>query len=96
MPTVGGTSYFLDDRSELKAPYVPFGPYDQRENPSYFGCNSNLPLSARSDVLVFMTAPLSADTEVSGPLSVTLWASSSAVDTDFTAKLIDVYPPNED
>ena len=96
VPTVGGTSYFLDDRSERKAPYVPFGPYDQRENPSYFGCNSNLPLSARADVLVFITAPLSADTEVTGPLSVRLWASSSAIDTDFTAKLIDVHPPNAD
>jgi|SRR5947207_494879 len=34
--------------------------------------------------------------EVTGPLVVTLWASSSAVDTDFTAKLVDVYPPNKD
>ncbi|MDE0436155.1 MAG: CocE/NonD family hydrolase [Bryobacterales bacterium] len=96
VPTVGGTSYFLSDRSELTAPFVPFGPYDQRENPEYFGCNTNLPLAARSDVLVFMTAPLAADTEVTGPISVRLWASSSAVDTDFTAKLIDVHPPNED
>ena len=96
VPTVGGTSYFLSDRSELKAPFVPFGPYDQRENPEYFGCNSNLPLAARADVLVFMTSPLAADTEVTGPISVRLWASSSAVDTDFTAKLIDVHPPNED
>ena len=96
VPTVGGTSYFLCDRSELKEPYVPFGPYDQRENPAYFGCNSTLPLSARADILVFMTAPLSADTEVTGPVNVRLWASSSALDTDFTAKLIDVHPPSED
>jgi putative CocE/NonD family hydrolase len=36
------------------------------------------------------------DIEVTGPIAVKLWISSSAVDTDFTAKLIDVYPPNED
>ncbi len=56
--------------------------------------SDTLPLSARADVLVFQTAPLDADLEVTGPLEVQLWASSSAVDTDFTAKLIDVYPPN--
>ena len=33
---------------------------------------------------------------MTGPLRVELWASSSAVDTDFTAKIIDVHPPNED
>ena len=33
---------------------------------------------------------------MAGPIVVKLWASSSAVDTDFTAKLIDVHPPNED
>jgi len=51
-----------------------------------------LPLSARNDILVFMTRPLEQETEVIGPIQVKLWASSSAVDTDFTAKLIDVYP----
>ena len=39
---------------------------------------------------------LEAGIEVTGPVVVNLWASSSAVDTDFTAKLVDVYPPNED
>ncbi len=34
--------------------------------------------------------------EVTGPLTVKLWASSNAPDTDFTAKLIDVYPPSKD
>lgn len=34
--------------------------------------------------------------EVTGPLTVKLWASSNAPDTDFTAKLIDVYPPGKD
>jgi len=48
----------------------------------------------RRDVLLFMTPPLEHDVEVTGPIDVKLWASSSAVDTDFTAKLIDVHPPS--
>src|SRR5262249_871942 len=55
-----------------------------------------LPLSARSDVLVFSTLPLERDIEVTGSVVVKLWAASTAPDTDFTAKLIDVYPPNVD
>ncbi len=57
---------------------------------------SPLPLSARNDVVVFMTPPLDHDTEIIGPVGVSLWASSSAVDTDFTAKLVDVYPSSKD
>ncbi|MBV9142226.1 MAG: CocE/NonD family hydrolase [Pseudonocardiales bacterium] len=56
------------------------GPYDQRA------------VERRGDVLVYTTAPLTADTEVTGPISVTLYASSSAPDTDWTAKLVDVHP----
>jgi uncharacterized protein len=47
-------------------------------------------------VLVFQTKPLEQDVEVTGPIEVNLWISSSATDTDFTAKLIDVYPPSRD
>ena len=47
-------------------------------------------------MLVFQSAPLDYDVEVTGPSVIKLWISSSAPDTDFTAKLIDVYPPNED
>jgi putative CocE/NonD family hydrolase len=46
----------------------------------------------RSDVLVYTTGPLEADREVTGPVRLELFASSSAVDTDFTAKLLDVHP----
>lgn len=46
----------------------------------------------RSDVLVYSTKPLAEDMEVTGPVTLELWASSSAVDTDFTAKLVDVSP----
>ena len=55
-----------------------------------------MPLSERRDVLVFQTEPLKEDMEVTGPVDVQLFVSSSAVDTDFTAKLIDVYPRSQD
>jgi putative CocE/NonD family hydrolase len=56
------------------------GPHDQRA------------VEARDDVLVYSTPPMSQDTEITGPVTVELYAKSSAVDTDFTAKLIDVAP----
>jgi putative CocE/NonD family hydrolase len=46
----------------------------------------------RNDVLVYSTKPLAEDMEVTGPVMLELWAKSSAVDTDFTAKLVDVSP----
>ncbi len=46
----------------------------------------------RQDVLVYTSGPLERDVEVTGPVSVRLFASSTAVDTDFTAKLVDVRP----
>jgi putative CocE/NonD family hydrolase len=46
----------------------------------------------RPDVLVYTSDPLEEDVEVTGPVSVVLYASSSASDTDFTAKLVDVHP----
>jgi hypothetical protein len=46
----------------------------------------------RGDVLCYTSAPLDADTEVTGPIRLVLHASSSAVDTDFTAMLLDVHP----
>ncbi len=60
--------------------FMAAGAYDQR------------PVEARPDVLVYSTPPLERDTEVTGPVTVTLYASSSARDTDFTAKLVDVSP----
>jgi len=72
------------------------GAYDQRCRVEIWTCEDTRPLSARNDVLVFQTEPLAEDLEVTGRLIVHLWASSSAPDTDFTAKLIDVYPPNAD
>jgi len=73
------------------------GAFNQVESPEIFGSTPPfLPLSSRHDVLVFSTQLLKEDVEVTGPISVTLWISSSASDTDFTAKLIDVYPPSEE
>jgi putative CocE/NonD family hydrolase len=56
------------------------GPYDQR------------PVERRDDVLVYSSSELSEPVTVIGPVEVKLWAASSAVNTDFTAKLVDVYP----
>jgi putative CocE/NonD family hydrolase len=61
----------------------PWGPMDQRA------------VERRPDVLVFSTPPLTADLEVTGPVNVVLYASTSAPDTDFTAKLVDVFPTGE-
>ena len=68
--------------------------------PSLGGANLTLPLGVadqrpveeRSDVLVFRSEVLDRPVEVTGPITVELWAASSAVDTDFTAKLVDVRP----
>ncbi|MHC4852943.1 MAG: CocE/NonD family hydrolase, partial [Planctomycetota bacterium] len=77
VPTLGGNHSFSDlNIIDL----IRAGAVDQRPNES------------RSDVLVFSTEPLTEDTEVTGPVSVTLYAASTARDTDFTAKLIDVHP----
>lgn len=72
------------------------GAADQRCRFDFWLCSDTKPLSARNDVLVFQTPPLANDIEVTGRLIVKLWASSNALDTDFTAKLVDVYSPNAD
>jgi len=62
------------------AAHLPPGPREQR------------PVEAREDVLVYTTQEFKEDFEATGPVSVELYAGSSAVDTDFTAKLVDVWP----
>jgi uncharacterized protein len=59
---------------------APVGPFNQAE------------IEQRADVLVYSTASLEQPVELTGPISLTLFAASSAVDTDWTAKLVDVYP----
>src|SRR5215467_10485698 len=56
------------------------GAFDQRK------------MEERPDILVYSAEPLKQGIEVSGPIEVTLYVSSDAKDTDFTVKLIDVYP----
>ncbi len=50
------------------------------------------PIERRRDVLVYTTEPLAADLEVTGPITLKLWIASSARDTDFTGKVVDVFP----
>jgi len=56
------------------------------------GVQDQRSVEERTDVLVYTSDPLEHPLEVTGPVSVALWASSAAVDTDFTAKLVDVHP----
>jgi hypothetical protein len=58
----------------------PWGPMDQR------------PVEQRRDVLVYTSKPLKDALEVIGPVKVVLYVATSATDTDFTAKLVDVFP----
>ena len=60
--------------------HLPAGPRDQGE------------VEKRKDILVYTTEALTQDTEVTGPVMLDLFASASTVDTDFTAKLVDVWP----
>ena len=89
VPTMGGGISAADI-------FMKPGGFDQRGSPEFFGCRDTLPINSRSDVLTFQTIPLEIGVEVTGPVEMHLWASSSAVDTDFTAKLIDVYPPTSE
>ncbi|MBA4018249.1 MAG: antibiotic hydrolase [Pirellula sp.] len=89
VPTIGGN---ISSGNDIMLQ----GAWDQRGGPHVWNFPKPIPLSARNDVLVFQTEPLPGDVEVTGELEVRLWASSSAVDTDFTAKLIDVYPATVD
>jgi putative CocE/NonD family hydrolase len=89
VPTLGGNISSGDDLMQQ-------GAWDQRGGEKFWNWPKPIPLSARADVVVFQSAPLTEDLEVTGEIEVKLWASSSAVDTDFTAKLLDVYPPSAD
>ena len=104
VPTLGGNiaAHYgpLSHHNTIERPgdsgnLIEQGPYDQRCRAELWNCDDTRPLSARNDVLVFETEPLDKDVEVTGPLVMKLWASSTAPDTDFTAKLVDVYPPSK-
>jgi len=89
VPTIGG-NISSGDNILLQ------GAWNQKGGPHVWNFQQPVPISARNDVLVFQTEPLEADLEVTGEIEVRLFASSSAIDTDFTAKLLDVYPPSAD
>ncbi|MEB0138308.1 MULTISPECIES: CocE/NonD family hydrolase [unclassified Undibacterium] len=90
VPTIGGAVTSSE-------PFMFGGAYDQRTGPAVFGAMAPYaPLAQRSDVLVFQTTVLRHAVELTGPVSAHLWISSDCLDTDFTIKLIDVYPPNQD
>jgi uncharacterized protein len=73
------------------------GGFHQKEGPEWIGAEEPYPLLRdRPDVVVFETDPLEIDTEVTGEVMVKLWVSSTAIDTDFTVKLVDVYPESDD
>jgi hypothetical protein len=89
VPTLGGNN---SSQGNLASQ----GAQDQRCFTGFWLCSDSRPLSARNDVIVFRTPPLQKDVEVTGRLIVKLWAASNALDTDFTAKLVDEYPPSSD
>ena len=76
-------SYDYDPRDPVMTLYSPQGqqePQDQRT------------LDGRRDILRYQTDPVEEPIEVTGPITVHLWAASSARDTDFVVKLMDVWP----
>ena len=91
---------YVPQRARMRA-LIPDGPLHQKERESTVVRNDRKPgtpalLADRTDVNVFQTEPLESNIEVTGPIMVNLWISSDAVDTDFTAKLLDVYPPSDE
>jgi putative CocE/NonD family hydrolase len=89
VPTIGGNLSSVGGLLDA-------GGFDQRCRSDTLFAHDQLPLSERRDVLVFQTEPLKEDVEVTGPVVVHLFVSSSTADTDFTAKLLDVYPRSAD
>ncbi len=75
----GQDSYIYNPDQPVYMPHTT-GPYDQSE------------VEKRSDVLVYTTPVLEKDTEVTGPVKMILYATTDALSTDFTAKLIDLHP----
>jgi uncharacterized protein len=73
--------------------YDPWSPVPTGQRGGYSRIpNDQRTVERRPDVLVYTTAPLASPVEVTGPIDVKLWAASSATDTDFTARLVDVLP----
>jgi putative CocE/NonD family hydrolase len=109
-PAVPPTSYEFDPDDPVPMLHIPGkrwtdigGPFfragisfHQRDHGRNQHGKNHLPLSMRHDIVVFQTPPLEHGIELTGTIEVTLYVSSSAVDTDFTATLIDQYPGSPD
>ncbi|HEV7340513.1 MAG TPA: CocE/NonD family hydrolase [Sphingopyxis sp.] len=90
VPTIGGAI-------ASGAPVMEAGGFDQREGPDFFGSSvAGRALADRSDVLTFETPILRADVELTGQAIADLFVSSTAIDTDVTIKIVDVYPASAD
>lgn len=92
VPTIGGAVTSGD-------PVMRGGAFNQVQLADTFAYRkreATQPLADRPDVVVFETEPLPDDLIVAGAPVAELWISSDQPDTDFTVKLIDVYPPSED
>ena len=89
VPTIGGGISAVD------IVMVP-GPCSQHGRNDFIGCTDELPLHTRNDIITFETPVLSKDLEITGPIYISLWISSTAIDTDFTAKIVDVFPNRND
>ena len=84
VPTIGGN---------LSAIPIPAGGFNQVQDGRFPFTKGTLPLNARHDVLSFISEPLEKDLVVIGPITAKLWVATDGPDTDFTAKLLDIYPP---
>ncbi|MCI0851836.1 MAG: CocE/NonD family hydrolase [Chloroflexi bacterium] len=94
------TDIAASDESADRFTYDPADPVPswgaQYQSLDLCGPRDRTEIEKRADVLTFTTAVLSEAVEVTGPVSATIWASSDALDTDFTAALIDVEPADSD
>ena len=108
VPTISATSALLelsqfptgfdpfqeDPREYMQSMFIHGGAH-QKEVPEVFGTSEPYGLLYdRADILSFQTNPLPYDVEMTGEVEVALWVTSTAVDTDFTVKILDIYPPN--
>jgi hypothetical protein len=90
VPSIGGTITSGE-------PVMVGGAFDQREAAAFYGSEQpGRALTDRSDVLSFQSAVLAHDVEVTGAVEAEFWIASDGPDTDFTIKLIDVYPAGAD
>lgn len=88
-PGIGGSNIAAEHMPDFVRP----GPRLQRGSKDFAACRgSQAPLRGRRDLLVFETSALETDVEITGPVRLKLFVSSTAPDTDFHARLIDIYP----